>query len=46
MKLDKALRREARQKKARTGMRVTGKSVFVIKAVLDAKTAAAKAAAK
>jgi hypothetical protein len=46
MKVDKALRREAQQHKARRGMRVSGRSVFVIEQVLAKKADAAKAATR
>lgn len=36
-KLDKSYRRERKQRKARSGMRITGKSVFIIQAVLIKK---------
>jgi hypothetical protein len=42
MKLDKALRRDAKRDKARRGMQVSGKSVFVIERVLAKKAEAAR----
>jgi hypothetical protein len=40
MKLDKALRREARQRKQRQGMRVSNRSLKVVQAALAARAQA------